>query len=149
MLAETSMKPASSEMPIKATQPVQLNHILTSAVVLNWDALTSSGGRVRLEYHVGADGSLDDLKMWGSAREYWSLICAYSVNPGWSDGPRFSNGFHSRALGRMLQAIMMNQSLFRHDQGPNSNGLLEIGVPSLQDCEAARVLVNDTFQRPA
>jgi hypothetical protein len=140
-------KTAIPEIPAKSTTPVQLDHILTSAVFLNWEALTasSSGGQVRIEYHIGADGSVECLTIWGSAREYWSLICNYSVNPGWSDGPSFSNGYHSRTLGRLLQCIMMNQNLFCHGGGPNTNGLLEIGAPTPQDTDCARLQVNETF----
>lgn len=137
------------ETAIRTSSPVQLDHILASAVVLNWEALTlaSTPGRVRIEYHIGLDGSLEYLKVWGSAREYWSLICDYSVTPGWSDGPRFSNGFHSRPLARLLQSIMMNQSMFGHTCLPNTNGVLEIDTPTPQDTEGARLRVNETFQR--
>jgi hypothetical protein len=130
---------------------VPLDHILTSVVVVNWEALTSSSptARIRIEYHIGMDGTVEYLKLWMSAREYWSLICDYSIHPGWSDGPRFSNGYHSRSLGRLLQSIMMNQKLFGHGCEPNSNGLLEIGTPTLQDTDEARLRVNETFQRSA
>jgi hypothetical protein len=137
------------EMQTGTTTPQQLDRILTSAVVLNWDALTlaSTSGRVRIEYHIGLDGSVEYLKLWTSTREYWSLICDFSVHPAWSDGPRFSNGFHSRSLGRLLQSIVMNQNLFQHDCRPNSNGLLEIGTPTLQEIGDARLRVSETFQR--
>ncbi len=145
------MKTAAPEITAQPLVPIQLNHILTSVVVLHWGALTASSipGRVRIEYHIGSDGSVEYLKLWGSAREYWSLICNYSVNPGWSDGPTFSNGYHSRTLGRLLQSIMMNQNLFCHGCEPNTNGLLEIDAPTLQDAENAMQLVNGTFQRPS
>src|ERR1700742_1267799 len=111
-----------TELPTKTTSTA-LGHILGSAVVLNWDALAcqSKPATVRIEYHIGIDGSVDYLKLWACGREYWSLICDYSPHLGWSDGPRFSNGYHSRSLGRLLQSIMMNQNLFRHDGGPNTN----------------------------
>ena len=145
------MKTAIPETLLKSAAPVQLDHILTSAVFLNWGALTASptGGQVRIEYHIGSDGSVEHLTMWGSAREYWSLICNYSVNPGWSDGPSFSNGYHSRTLGRLLQSIMMNQNLFFHGCKPNSNGLLEIGAPTTEDTDNARQCMNSTFQLPS
>ena len=91
-----------TELPLKA--PVAaLNHILSSAVVLNWDAVASQSvpATVRLEYHIGTDGSVEYLKLWSLGREYWSLICDYTPNTGWSDGPRFTNGYHSRSLGRL------------------------------------------------
>jgi hypothetical protein len=141
----------TAEIQAKAAAPQQLNHILTSAVVLNWDALTlaSATGRVRVEYHIGMDGSVEYLKLWTSAREYWSLICDFSVHPAWSDGPRFSNGFHSRSLGRLLQSIVMNQGLFQHGCRPNTNGLLEVGTPTLQQIGDARLRIDETFQRPS
>jgi|ERR1039458_3046341 hypothetical protein len=143
--------PTISTTPISSTAPLQLDHILTSAVILNWDALTlsSATGRVRIEYHVGLDGCVEYLKLWTSAREYWSLICDFSVHPGWSDGPRFSNGYHSRSLGRLLQSIVMNQGLFGNGREPNSNGLLEVGTPTLQDIGDAQMRVSQTFQRPS
>jgi hypothetical protein len=139
------------EKPENPIPKVQLDLILTSAVVVNWDALTSSSpaARIRIEYHIGMDGAVEYLKLWMSAREYWSLICDYSIHPGWSDGPRFSNGYHSRTLGRLLQSIMMNQKLFGHGCEPNSNGLLEIGTPTMQDTDEAKLRVNETFQRSA
>ncbi len=143
-------KTVAPETPVKSSPPVLIDHILTSAIVLNWQALTASpDGKVRIEYHIGSDGSVEYLTIWGSAREYWSLICNYSVNPGWSDGPSFSNGFHSRTLGRLLQSIMMNQNLFFHDRKPNTNGRLEIGAPTPQATDDARLQVNETFQRSA
>ena len=44
---------------------------------------------------------------------------------------------------------MMNQNLFCHGCKPNSNGLLEIGAPTLQDTDNARLRVSETFQRSA
>jgi hypothetical protein len=125
-----------------------LDHILNSAVVLNWDALAChSAATVRVEYHIGMDGSVEYLKLWVCGREYWSLICDYSPNFGWSDGPRFANGYHSRSLGRLLQSIMLNQNLFRHDRSPNSNATLEIGTPTTEDTSYAAQRVNEAFQR--
>jgi hypothetical protein len=94
------------------------------------------------------DGSVESLKLWASAREYWSLVCDYSTQLGWSDGPRFSNGYHSHRLGRLLQSIMMNQNLFRHDCGSNSNGTLEIGAPTMEDTQSA-VRLSEVFQSPS
>jgi hypothetical protein len=136
------------EMAVKASNPVQLDNILSSAVVLNWDALApgSTEGLVKIEYHIGMDGCLEYLRLWARAREYWSLVCDYSTHLGWSDGPRFSNGYHSRRLGRLLQSIMMNQSLFRHTCSPNSNSTLEIGTPTMEDTTQATLHVAEAFQ---
>ncbi len=127
------------------TQP--LDEFLMSAVMLNWDALTQSStpGRVRVEYHIGADGGLEYLKIWSIARDYWSLICEYSTHLGWSDGPRFCNGYHSRSLARLLQSIFMNQGQCTHGRGPHANGMLEVGPPTAEDLEAARLRVGQGF----
>ncbi len=137
-----------SELPLK-TSGTALDQILGSAVVLHWDAVAcqSKPAMVRIEYHIGADGAVDCLKLWACGREYWSLICDYSPHVGWSDGPRFSNGYHSRALGRLLQSIMLNQNLFRHDCSPNSKATLEIGTPTAEDTSCAMLRVDEAFQR--
>lgn len=136
-----------SEVPALSQTPHSLDELLNSAVVLNWEALTqsSTAGRVRVEYHIGADGALEYLKLWNTAREYWSLVCEFSAHLGWSDGPRFLNGYHSRSLSRLLQSIMMNQKLGIHGSNPNSNGILEVGPPSTEDIEFARVRVTEAF----
>jgi hypothetical protein len=140
-----------TDLPPEASGSVALDHILGSAVVLNWDALAcgSTNRLVKIEYHIGSDGALEYLRLWARAREYWSLICDYSVHGGWSDGPRFSNGYHSHRLGRLLQSIMSNQNLFQHDCSPNSNGTLEIGPPTAADTTCATARVSEAFQRSA
>ena len=140
------MKP---EVPTTPSAPPQsLDQLLNSAVVLNWDAVSQSStpGRVRVEYHIGADGALEHLKLWSHAREYWSLVCEYSAHLSWSDGPRFCNGYHSRSLSRLLQSIMMNQRQCSHSRNPNTNGTLEVGPPTAEDVEAAKLRVSETFQ---
>ena len=137
-----------NQIPIIPFAPPQaLDELLNSAIALNWDAVTqlSTPGRVRIEYHIGADGALEYLKLWSSAREYWSLVCEYSAHLSWSDGPRFCNGYHSRSLSRLLQSILMSQRLRMHSGGPNTNGTLEVGPPTAEDVEAARLRVNETF----
>jgi hypothetical protein len=140
------MKTEVSNAP--SAPPQLLDYFLKSAVVLNWDALTqsSASARIRVEYHIGSDGGLEYLKMWNTARGYWSLVCEYSTHLGWSDGPRFCNGYHSRSLGRLLQSIFMNQSLYTHDRGPNGNGILDVGPPTTEDLEAAKLQVSEALQ---
>ena len=139
-----------TELRSEASGTVALEHILSSAVVLNWDALApGSTGLVKIEYHTGVDGSIEHLKLWARAREYWSLICDYSTHDGWSDGPRFCNGYHSRPLSRLLQSIMMNQKLFQHNCSPNNNGTLEIGSPTAEDTTCATARISEAFQHLA
>ena len=136
------------ETPAKAVNPVQFDHMVSSAVVLNWNSLApgSTDGMVKVEYHIGVDGLVEQLKLWVRAREYWSLACDYSTHLGWSDGPRFTNGYHSRPLGRLLQSIMLNQELFKHGRSPNSNSMLEIGTPTPEDTTSATMRVAEAFQ---
>jgi hypothetical protein len=140
------MKP---EVPATPSAPQEsLDQLLNSAVVLNWDAVTQSStpGRVKVEYHIGADGTLEYLKLWSSTREYWSLICEYSTHLSWSDGPRFCNGYHSRLLSRLLQSIMTNQQQCSHSRKANTNGTLEVGPPTAEDVEAANLRLSGVLQ---
>lgn len=138
-----------AETPFQACNAVPLNRILNSAVIVHWNTLGlgSAVGGVRIEYHTGTEGSVEFLKLWACRSEYWSLICDCSPHAGWSDGPRFANGYHSHQLGRLLQSILMNQSLFGPDCGPNANGTLQIGIPSVQDVEHAALQVSEAFSR--
>jgi hypothetical protein len=132
-------------------QNVQLSQILESAVVLNWSDLVrvASGGLLQVEYHIGGERSVDSLKMWcNTTRGYWSLICDYSVNPGWSNGPRFSNGFHSRNLGRFLESIMLNQNLFQHASEANSNVVIQVSPPTQEEIAAAKLQMAEAFPAP-
>src|SRR5271157_2061103 len=131
---------------------VSLDHVLESAVVLNWKDLVQgqAAGVVQIEYHVAPERSVDCLKMWCSTpRGYSSLICNYSVKPGWSSGPCFSNGFHSRDLGRLLESIMLNQNLFRLESEPNSNVVIQVGPPTPGQVESAKLQLSDIFPPPA
>ena len=134
-------------MALKPCSTAPLDQILGSSVVLNWSSLGlgSSVGEVRIEYHVGSDGSVECLKVWACSGEYWSLICDYVPNVGSSDGPRFSNGYHSRRLGRLLQSILLNQHLFTHGRSPNTNGSVEIGIPTVEQTTCATLQVSEAF----
>ena len=139
-----------TELPMKA--PVAaLDNILSSAVVLNWNALTCQPAptMLRLEYHVGRGCAIENLKLWACGREYWSLICDYTPSVGWSDGPRFANGYHSRSLGKLFQSVLMNQNRFHHGHGPNTNATLEIHAPTAEDSLLAKARVSEAFPRPS
>jgi hypothetical protein len=130
---------------------VKLDHVLEGAVVLNWKDLVQgqADGRVQIEYHVGGDRSVDCLKMWRSTPHgYSSLICNYSVNPGWAGGPCFSNGFHSRDLGRLLESVMLNQNLFQFESEPNSNVVIQVSAPTPEEVESARLQLCNIFPPP-
>ena len=135
------------EIGLKACGAVPLDQILGSSVVLNWSSLglATTVGAVTIEYHVGKEGAVESLKLWACVGEYLSLICDYVPNVGWTDGPRFSNGYHSRQLGRLLQSILMNQNLFTHGRGPNTNATVEIRVPTAQQTNDATLEVQGAF----
>lgn len=143
------METIASEQP---TVPVQLDLILETALILAWKDLGQSPteGMVQVEYHVGQERSVEYLKIWcASARGYSSLVCDYSVNPGWSGGPRFVNGYHSRELGRLLEAVMINQTMFQHTGQPGQNVLLQVGPPTEEQAAAATQRVASSFAKPA
>jgi hypothetical protein len=127
-----------------------LNNILESAVMLNWSAFghATDGGMVQVEYHVGAENSIEYLKIWSaSLRGYLSLVCDYAVavhRPNGA-GARFSNGFHSRDLGRFLDSIMMNQNLFAHGCRANCNVLIQVKPPSEEQIAMAKLRVAETL----
>ena len=139
-----------TELPLKASVAA-LDHILSSAVVLNWNALACQPEptMLRLEYHVGRDRAIENLRLWACSREYWTLICDYSPNVGWSDGPRFANGYHSRSLGRLFQSILMDQNRFHHGHGPNTNATLEIHPPTAEDTLLASERVSEALPLPS
>lgn len=136
-----------TDIAFKPCGAVPLDQILDSSVVLNWSSLGFGAAiaSVRIEYHVGGEGSVDSLKLWACGGEYWSLICDYAPNVAWSDGPRFSNGYHSRRLGRLLQSILMNQNLFAHNRGPNTTGTVNIRVPTVERTTDATLEVQGAF----
>jgi len=131
---------------------VTLDHLIESAVVVTWNDLLQGqpAGLVQVEYHVGSERSVDCLKMWRSTlRGYSSLICNYSVGPAWSSGPCFSNGFHSRDLGRLLESIMLNQNLFQPVSETDSNVVIQVGPPTAEQAESAKLQLADIFPAPA
>lgn|SRR5208283_114664 len=142
----------TTALPCRPAHDIRLDRILQSAVILNWKDLVqaTAGGLLQIEYHIGASRSVDSLKMWCSnTRGYWSLICDYSIHPGWSNGPRFSNGFHSRDLGRLLESIMMNQDLFRHESEPNRNVVVQVAPPTSEATAIAKLQLTEIFPPPA
>lgn len=101
---------------------VQIDRVLESAVVLNWNGLLKSShqGVVHIEYGTAPEPSLQYVKMWLSTpRGKWELICEYWMSPGSSKVPAagltFSNGYHSEDLAQMLRETVQHQ-----DGYPNS-----------------------------
>ena len=107
---------------------------------------------VQLEYHVGAELSIEYLKIWSAtSRGYLSLVCDYvvAVHRPNGAGARFANGLHSRDLGRVLDSIMMNQSLFPHACRANSNTVIQVKPPSEEQLAQAKQRVDDALSLTA
>ena len=67
----------------KSSEPMLLDHILESAVVINWSDLVRGAipGLIHVEYHVGDGRLIEDVRIWSStARGYWSLVCHCSID---------------------------------------------------------------------
>lgn len=133
---------------------LQLNAILESAVFLNWPAFgqAAEGGMVQVEYHVGPEHSIEYLKIWSAnTRGYLSLVCDYAVavhRPNGA-GARFSNGFHSRDLGRFLDSILMNQNLFSLGCRANCNVVIQVRPPSEEQTALAKQRVSEALSLTA
>jgi len=136
-----------TELILKTANTVSLDQVLSNSVVLSWNSLGlgSAISAVNIEYHVDPEGAVDSLKLWACSGQYSSLICEYSPHVGWSDGPRFTNGFHSRQLGRLLQSILLNGPLFAHGRRPNTNGTIEIGPPTVEQTTDATMQLHEAF----
>ena len=140
------------QMPTGELLP--LNAILESAVVINWAAFgqPAEGGMVQVEYHVGAELTVEYLKIWSAnTRGYLSLACDYvvAVHRPNGAGARFANGFHSRDLGRFLDSIMMNQNLFSHGCKANGNVLIKVKPPSEEQTVLAKQRVAEALSLAA
>jgi hypothetical protein len=140
------------QAPTGETLP--LNTILESAVVINWAAFgqPADGGMVQLEYHVGAELSVEYLKIWcATTRGYLSLVCDYvvAVHRPNGAGARFANGFHSRDLGRFLDSIMMNQNLFSHGCRANGNVIIQVKPPNEEQTLQAKQRVAEALSLTA
>ena len=103
---------------------------------------------VQIEYHVGAEHSIEYLKIWSATtRGYLSLVCDYAVaahRPNGA-GARFTNGFHSRDLGRFLDSILMNQNLFSHHGVANRNVIIQVKPPTEEQVTVAQQRVTEAL----
>lgn len=129
-----------------------LDHILESAVISSWTALThgAEGGLIHIEYGFVACGTLDYLKVWSSlTRGHWLLACEYwmSASSFHSAGVRFDNGYESERLAHILECVMQHQGEFDLPQNLGRQGLLQISTPTKEEIAEAGELVHRTFER--
>jgi hypothetical protein len=131
-----------------------LDHILESAVISSWTALTGGAqtGLIHIEYGFAAGGTLDYLKIWSSlTRGHWLLACEYwmSTSTFHGTGVRFDNGYESQGLAHILEFVMQHQNSFVLPSNLGRQGLLQISTPTAEDSVAAAAMINETFDRLA
>ena len=117
-----------------SSESVPLDHILESAVVINWSDLVRGAipGLVHVEYQVGEERLIDNVRIWSSTtRGYWSLVCHCSIDPDLSCTLHFRNGYQDGDLGKLLAAIMKRQGEFLHKRVANTNYLVQVGPPGV------------------
>jgi len=128
------------------------DHILESAVISSWTALTRGAqtGLIHIEYGFAAGGTLDYLKVWSSlTRGHWLLACEYWMSPSTfhNTGVSFDNGYESEELAHILEFVMQHQNSFVLPTNLGRQGLLQISTPTEADRAAAAALINEVFDR--
>lgn len=134
----------------KRAMKMQMDRVLTSAVVLNWGDLlpVSQRGMVHIEYAPGK--SLQYLKIWQlTGKGEWSLVCEYWMPGGTTaaarDGMKFSNEYHSAGLAEMLEVIMQHQDSFAASLASGA-GLIQLTLPTDQESEAATDCMRHAYE---
>jgi hypothetical protein len=130
---------------------IQMDRILTSAVVLSWKDLlhVSQRGLMHIEYVPGK--SLQYLKVWDlTGKGEWNLVCEYSMPSGpvsaATDGIRFSNDYHSAALAEMLETIMQHQDSFAASLVTPGGGLIQVSLPTNEESLAASACMTFAYE---
>jgi hypothetical protein len=129
-----------------------IERILESAVVVNWEDLMGGGqgGLINIEYGFAPGGRLDYVQVWSSVkRGYWLLACTYwmSASQSHQPGVSFDNGFESEGLAHILEVVMQHQNVFGLSQNLGPQGVLRVGTPTEKESKAAAVSINDAFNR--
>src|SRR5579859_2670428 len=135
----------------KLVVKIQMDRILTSAVVLNWEDLltVSQSGMIHIEYAPGK--SLQYLKIWQlTGKGEWSLVCEYWMPSGTTaatrDGMTFSNDYHSADLAGMLEVIMQHQDSFAACLIAPGAGLIQLTQPTDQESVAAKDCMKHAYE---
>lgn len=135
----------------KGTIKIELDRILTSAVVLSWKDLlhVSQRGLIHIEYAPGK--SLQYLKVWElTGKGEWSLVCEYWMSRGPTavppDGMTFSNDYHSAGLTDMLEMIMQHQNRFSDSLDRPGAGLIQVTLPTDQESMAATACMRQAYE---
>ena len=135
----------------KCAMKIQMDRILTSAVVLSWEDLlhVSQRGLIHIEYAPGK--SLRYLKIWQlTGKGEWSLVCEYWMPNGTTaatrDGMTFSNDYHSPGLLEMLEVIMQHQDSFIASPIAPGAGLIQVTRPTDQESIAATDCMRQAYE---
>lgn len=141
---------SSSRMKI-VQMKIQMDRILTSAVVLSWEDLArvSQRGLIHIEYAPGK--SLEYVKIWQlTGKGEWSLVCEYWMPDGTTaaarDGMTFSNDYHSADLAAMLEIIMQHQESFGASLIVPGAGLIQVTLPTDHERVAAADCMRHAYQ---
>jgi hypothetical protein len=141
----------SSIVDGKCAMKIQMDRILTSAVVLSWEDLlhVSQRGLIHIEYAPGK--SLEYLKIWQlTGKGEWSLVCEYWMPNGTTaatrDGMTFSNDYSSAGLAGMLEVIMQHQDSFTASLILPGAGLIQVSLPTNQESVAAAECMRHAYQ---
>lgn len=132
-------------------QDETLERILKSAVVVNWeDLMRGQSGSIHVEYGFAPSDTLDYLEVWTTImRGYWLLACTYRMSASQSQntGVLFDNGYESKGLAHILEAVMQHQNLFTLPQNLGRKGLLQIVTPTEKESIAAAASMSGAFDR--
>jgi hypothetical protein len=139
---------------LPATDSIQVDTILSDALVLNWGDLMPelTSGLIHIEYHVEPLGSVEYMKVWASTiRGYWSLICEHWMrwDASHQSGLHFRNGYASDTLARMLDPIMQHQEIFRVGATPGKDRMIQVHPPTDADRTAASKVMEVFRERVA
>jgi hypothetical protein len=72
-----------------------------------------------------------------------------SANTFHTAGVRFSNGYRSEELTRILELVMQSQNSFVLPPNLGRQGLLQISTPTAEESAAAAILISEVFDRLA
>jgi hypothetical protein len=135
----------------KRTIKIELDRILTSAVVLSWEDLlhVTHGGLIHIEYAPGK--TVQYLKVWElTGKGEWSLVCEYWMSRGPAGlppaGMMFSNEYHSAGLTDMLELIMQHQDRFSDSLDRPGAGLIQVTLPTAQESLAATACMRHAYE---
>ena len=132
-------------------QDETFDRILESAVVVSWaDLMRGQSGSIHIEYGFAPSGTLDYLQVWTSITwGYWLLACTYGMSASQSHNTdvHFDNGYESKGLAHILEAVMQHQNLFALPHNFGRKGLLQVVTPTEKESKAAAARISVALDR--